>query len=240
MRLSAARFRRFERATADDYVAEQLRRLIALRVVVPGRSLPPDRELARLYGVGRATVQKAIDALEADGLVKTRRGRRGGTFVVESVRDATAARRVLDRLRENRSALEEMVAYRLELEPGIAAAAAAERDDGSLAEITEACRQADASDDDAEFMEHDTEFHLAIARATRNRFYTSAAEQFRIVLNDALVALPDSPLWHERSAREHERIRAAIEEGDPDAAREAMRTHAENTGQSVRALLAAL
>lgn len=240
MTLSHAQFRRFEQARAHDYVAEQLRRLIALRVVLPGRSLPPERELARLYGVGRATVQKAIGILEADGLVSTRRGRSGGTFVVEAVRDTAGAGRVLARLRENRTAIEETLAYRLELEPGIAAAAAKARDGDALAELTEACRLAEASHDDTEFMEHDTALHLAIARTTANRFFIAAAEQFRLVLNDAFVALPDSALWHERSAAEHERIRAAIESMDADAARRAMWIHADNTAQSVRALLAAL
>jgi GntR family transcriptional regulator, transcriptional repressor for pyruvate dehydrogenase complex len=233
-------FRRFEHSRVHEYVAEQLRRLIALRIVTAGRSLPPERELARQYGVGRATIQRAITVIEEEGLVERRRGRRGGTFVVGADTRAAGAPIILRRLGESRDAIEDAVAFRLELEPGIAAAAAEMRTPSSLERITRACHDAAAAEDDAQFMEHDTEFHLAVAAATRNRFYVAAAEQFRVVLNDALVALPDSRLWHQRSVYEHENILAAIEMADPCAAREAMRVHAGNTGQSVRALLAAL
>jgi DNA-binding GntR family transcriptional regulator len=65
-------------------------------------------------------------------------------------------------------------------------------------------------------------------------------ERLRLVLNDALVALPDSALWHARSNREHEALLGALEAGDARAARKAMQVHVSHTDQSVRALMAAL
>jgi GntR family transcriptional regulator len=65
----------------------QLRELL-LGLVVPGKPIPPERELMVTYGVSRATVRKAIDGLVADGVLSRTQG--SGTFGV--------ARRVETRL----------------------------------------------------------------------------------------------------------------------------------------------
>ena len=89
-------------------------------------------------------------------------------------------------------------------------------------------------------MQADTELHIALARASGNRFFRAAVEQIRLELNDAMIALPESQVWHERSAREHEAILAAVRAGDREAAERAMRPHVTHTEQSIAALLAAL
>jgi DNA-binding FadR family transcriptional regulator len=233
-------FRPVEQLRARELVAEQIRRQIALRLVSPGQSLPPERELARLFGVGRATVQQAIELLEREQLLESRRGRSGGTFVVGFAQGDETPVGVLRRVRKERDAILEALEFRTELEPAAAAAAAGARRQPDLAAMKAACRAAAATEDDAEFMEHDTELHLALGRATGNRYFAETLERLRLVLNDALVALPDSALWHARSNREHELLLDAIDAGDGRAARRAMQTHVDHTDQSVRALIAAL
>ena len=74
----AAGFERLEQQRAHEYVAEQIRRQIVLRLIPSGQALPPERELAAIFGVGRATVQQAIRLLAEDHLLESRRGRHGG------------------------------------------------------------------------------------------------------------------------------------------------------------------
>src|SRR5258708_30594390 len=75
-------FGAIEQQRAHEYGAEQIRRQIGLGIIAPGEALPPERELSRLFGVGRVTIQLAIGMLEADRLITTRRGRSGGSFVL--------------------------------------------------------------------------------------------------------------------------------------------------------------
>jgi GntR family transcriptional repressor for pyruvate dehydrogenase complex len=93
---------------------------------------------------------------------------------------------------------------------------------------------------ESEYMRLDTEFHLAVARATRNRHLTSAIEEIRMELNDALSLLPESETWHRRISGEHEAIFDAIESRDPDAAGAAAELHVANSDKGVRAVLAAI
>jgi DNA-binding FadR family transcriptional regulator len=234
------RFDPIEQVRAHEYVAEQVRRQLVLRLVAPGDALPPERELARMFAVGRATVQRAIAILEAEGLVERRRGRSGGTFARETPSGERGLGRILTQVRKNRRLIEEALAFRLEIEPAAASLAARERKEVDIARIETACRRAAEAPTDAGFMQHDTDFHLAVARATRNRFYLKEIERLRIVLDRPLVALPDSELWHDRSNKEHEGIVRAIGDGDDRRARAAMRLHVEHTDRSIKALLQAL
>lgn len=237
---SQVQFQRLDHPRAHEYVAEQLRREIALRLIPAGEALPPERELAKMFGVGRATVQQAIGLLDDEGLVDRRRGRTGGTFVIGSVRDDASKRRLLAGVTEQRRTIEEALAFRLEVEPAAAAQAALMCESADLRAVEGAASQAMEAPDDAIFMRHDTEFHLAIGRATHNRFFADSMERVRLVLNDALVVLPESPLWHDRSHRAHEALVAALTTGDAGAARATMLAHVTDTDRSVRALLSAL
>jgi hypothetical protein len=54
-------------------------------------------------------------------------------------------------------------------------------------------------------MWYDTEFHLAFARSTENRFKVGAIEETRLRLNDVMTLLPESELWHHRISGEQMR-----------------------------------
>jgi GntR family transcriptional repressor for pyruvate dehydrogenase complex len=235
------RFEPLEQQRAHEYVAEQIRRQIVLRVIPTGHALPPERELARMFGVGRATVQQAIRLLVADQMVESRRGRHGGgNFVVGPDEGRAGMDSLLARLRSQSNQVKEALAYRTAVEPAVAGLAALTRSGADLRRLRKTNGAAAAADTDTAFMRADTEFHLALAEAAGNRFFRQAVMTIRLELNDALVALPESPVWHERSALEHEAILRAVTDRDRDAAAEAMDVHVAHTAQSVEALLAAL
>jgi DNA-binding FadR family transcriptional regulator len=234
-------FEKLEQQRAHEYVAEQIRRQIVLRLIPAGQALPPERDLAAMFGVGRATVQAAIRMLVDDHLVESRRGRHGGGNFVLGTHESRAGMEILlARLRSHRDRVNEALAYRRAVEPAAAALAAAVRTRADLRALAETISATAAAESDVEFMQADTEFHLAIADAGGNRFFRDAIERIRLELNDAMIALPDSHVWHERSAVQHEAILDAIKARDSLVAEKAMKTHLALTEQSVEALLAAL
>ena len=64
-------------------VLERLVTAIATGQYLPGSRLPAERDLAAVLGAGRTTVRAALAQLAERGLVETRRGRHGGTFVLQ-------------------------------------------------------------------------------------------------------------------------------------------------------------
>lgn len=233
-------FEPIEQLRAHEYVAEQIRRQIGLHLVPVGGALPSERELSEMFGVGRATVQAAIRLLEADRVVQTRRGRHGGTFVTARDEDEIAKDYLLVRLRRDRNRISQALAFRREIDTLAASLAASERSEEELEEIRLAHERTAACDTDAEFMARDTEFHLAIARAAHNAFVYEAVEQMRLVLNDAIAALPESAPWRRRTEKEHAAVLAGISARRSSVAAKAMDRHVKGTEKSVAALLAAL
>jgi DNA-binding FadR family transcriptional regulator len=65
-----------------EQVAQRLTDGIVLGVLSAGERLPSEPELARRFGVALITVREGLGILREAGLVETRRGREGGSFVV--------------------------------------------------------------------------------------------------------------------------------------------------------------
>ena len=240
VRRSPVRFTRLQQPKAHEYVAEQIRRHIALRLIAPGESLPSERELAAMFGVGRPTVQLALKELAGDRLVESRRGRRGGTFVSEPAEDTVVLDELISRLLARREELEELLDYRRAVEPLISRLAARLRRRTDLGAMRATIRSMISARDEPEYMRFDTEFHLAVASATQNRFLMRTMEDIRLQLNDALSLLPESETWHRRISGEHEAIFAAIDARDSGGAEKATVLHVDHSDRSVRATLAAI
>jgi DNA-binding FadR family transcriptional regulator len=221
-------------------IAEQLRRQIQLGMIPPGAALPPERELTRIYHAGRATVQQALNLLHGDGLIRRVRGRGGGTFVEDSIETEHNLDVAIQRVIADRTRIEEAIAFRALIEPGVAGEASRRRTSDDLALIREAQTHLCGSGVESDFMRHDDAFHVALGRATHNRYLQGAAEDVRQALNDAIWVLPGSEVWLERTIHEHDAILAAVTSQDVAAAQAAARLHSGHTAESIRSLLAAL
>ncbi|WP_336658726.1 FadR/GntR family transcriptional regulator [Leucobacter sp. USHLN153] len=65
-------------------IAQRIAGAISGGMLTVGERLPPEAELASQFGIAVATLRKALATLRAQGVVETRRGRNGGTFVVRA------------------------------------------------------------------------------------------------------------------------------------------------------------
>lgn len=72
-----------------DAIVERISKAIALGLLGVGERLPPEAALSDMFGVGGATLREALGELREQGVVETRRGRSGGTFVVNQPQPQT-------------------------------------------------------------------------------------------------------------------------------------------------------
>jgi GntR family transcriptional repressor for pyruvate dehydrogenase complex len=225
---------------AHEYAADELRRLILLRVVVPGQRLPSELELGEALEMSPPTIRQALHELEKDDLVEIRRGRNGGAYVtgVPALGDGSVR---VDRLKSRADSLRQVLEFRRILEPE-AAAAAARASAAGKAKVRRAQKQVAALEDadDSAFMAADTAFHLTLARAGGNELIVAGIEQILSELAPALQALPESGAWHNRSILDHAEIAGHILEGDAEASREAMGRHIAGTERAIEILLRGL
>src|ERR1700723_2035178 len=76
-------FRPIHTRRAFEEICERIREQLALGVLKPGDKLPPERELARQLGVSRNVLREALRSLEMAGILRLRKGVKGGAFIRE-------------------------------------------------------------------------------------------------------------------------------------------------------------
>ncbi|MGA6135652.1 FadR/GntR family transcriptional regulator [Acinetobacter dispersus] len=70
-------------STRSEQVVERLENAIISGLLKSQEQLPNEADLARLMGVSPITVREALTTLRVKGLIDTRRGRNGGSFICE-------------------------------------------------------------------------------------------------------------------------------------------------------------
>ncbi|MEO6943415.1 MAG: GntR family transcriptional regulator [Lacisediminihabitans sp.] len=81
-----------------EQVAQRLTDAITLGVLSAGERLPSEATLAKRFGVASITIREGLGMVREAGLVETRRGRDGGSFVIAP--DASHGELVHSRLRK--------------------------------------------------------------------------------------------------------------------------------------------
>jgi GntR family transcriptional regulator, transcriptional repressor for pyruvate dehydrogenase complex len=207
-----------------EQVVERIRQQVLSGELKSGDQLPNERSLGERYGVSRTVIREAMKTLIQNGLVEVRRGQ--GTFVVDGTARAfkQSLRLMMGLASEER--IGEMVEVRELLEPEIAARAAQRRTEVDLEALRAAVRDMDTALDDARtFIEADNRFHVALAVATQNHVIPRLLDSVVDLLQELrghIFQLSGGPT---RGQQHHRIILEAIEEGNAEAARDAMLAH---------------
>jgi GntR family transcriptional repressor for pyruvate dehydrogenase complex len=207
-----------------EQIVQQVEESILSGQLKPGDQLPAERDLAQSFGVSRTAVREAVRTLREKGLVEPFSGR--GTFVTNGT--SQAIRHSLDLMirinqQEGSAHLAEL---RLVLEPEIAGLAASRIEGQLLGTMRETVAVMDRNLHDREaYIEADLDFHLALAEAAGNPLILSLLDSIVGLLREQRSRIFDVDGGPERGQYHHKRILAAVEQRNPEAAREAMREH---------------
>jgi GntR family transcriptional regulator, transcriptional repressor for pyruvate dehydrogenase complex len=213
-----------------ELVAQRMQQFVFSGQWAMGSRLPAERELCSQFGVSRTVVREALKVLVARGLLAESVGK--GLTVSQSVSEplrsfvdlflAKEASEGQVHLFEVRSVLEVEIA-------GLAAERAMPEEAHALQRIhAELCRLAQKpglwdEGDVAEFEKVDLQFHLTLAKCTRNELFVILLG----ALSDALITAWASTVQREEVRKHaiqmHEKILQAILSGDARAARQATR-----------------
>ncbi|MBN9612764.1 MAG: FadR family transcriptional regulator [Actinobacteria bacterium] len=215
---------------------QRLLQTVRLGLIGPGERLPAERDLAAMLGVSRATVREALSTLTEAGYVVSRRGRNGGTFVVEELpqpdADAPAPTPFTERELDDISALRRVLEVGAVREAAGRDLTAAER--AALAAALDDCAAADPAD----FRRLDSRLHLLFAELAGSPSLVQLVADLRTRVNAALDCIPMLPPNLSHAQEQHEAIAHAILSGRPEVAAAAMREHVEGTEALLRGFLA--
>jgi len=166
----APAFRQVQVRRTFEEVAAQVREMLFGGALRPGDRLPPERELARMLGVGRPALREALRALEVSGLIELRQGKTGGAFVAHGCQDVVSGS-LSDMLRLRTVSSEQMFEARLWILSSLARPASRCIEAGEIAAMranVKRAAQLHAAGRFNERIEVNFEFHRLLAQAARN------------------------------------------------------------------------
>jgi GntR family transcriptional repressor for pyruvate dehydrogenase complex len=216
-------------------VAQQLAAEIAAGRLAPGDRLPTEAQLVGQFRVSRTVVREALSRLKSLGLVESRQG--SGVYVHPQA--ACAPLRFDVGHGASRDAVLQMVEVRRALEAEAADLAARRRTPAQVDDLRQTLAALDAAvAAGRDGVEEDVRFHRAIAEATANPFLMGTLDYLaRFQRGSTQVTRANEARRDDFAAAvraEHHAILAAIEAGDPDAARDAAREHMHNAAARIR------
>jgi DNA-binding FadR family transcriptional regulator len=208
----------------STYALGKLRELIAAGQIGSDGRLPTERALAETLDVGRRAVRRALEVLEAEGLIWRRQG--SGTFIGERP----------DRWHEHVGDLVagtdfmELMEVRLRIEPQLAQLAAMRAKPRDIEKMRDlAAKIGESTDADSKEL-WDGALHRQIAQAAGNQLFLSIFDVVnRVRQDDAWQAIRERARASDRRQGaihiQHAEIIGAIAARDPIRAGEAMREH---------------
>lgn len=215
-------------ASLADVLHAKLKMDIISGTIAPGSKLPSQKEIAANEDVSRTVVREAVARLEAQGYAVSRQG--SGVYVSDS-----AQYRAFQVTREELSELSDIIKLlemRLAIETEMAGLAAARRDQDDIVAMRMALRRMrDLSEDPAASAAADTQFHMAVARATKNDYFVRFIDFLGVrLVPPRSLYLRDQPTaahadYVDKVHGEHDAVLAAIVRMDITGARDAARQH---------------
>jgi GntR family transcriptional repressor for pyruvate dehydrogenase complex len=209
-----------------ERVVDKVLELISSGAWKPGYRLPPERELSEAFGVSRTVVREAVKALEARGILESTTG--SGVSVRQA--DFNMVSQSLETYMQlaNRDDFEiRLNEVRRVLEVEMVALAASRITSEQRTELRRICKQMrDGKNTAKQMAELDFRLHVTLAESTQNDLFKVLLAPLISQLREQIVLTwEDFPRPVEEVFDQHESIVAAVENGDADAARQAMTRH---------------
>lgn len=228
---TAPQWRPVARPRSHELVVAAIEDQIMSGALTVGDPLPPERELAARLGVSRAGVREAIRVLEAQGVATSSvgAGPEAGTFIA-SMPSAALTRFLRLHVALANFPMTDIIDARVMLERNSATLAAGHVDTATLASIQAPLAAMDVADLAREpFNDADTDFHVAIAEASRNRLVADMTVAIRASLRGPILrAMREVADWTSLRGtlqQQHHAIYEAIAAGDGERAADLTERH---------------
>ncbi len=215
-----------------ELIIEKIKNLIACGQWKQGSAIPPERELAEMFGVSRVPVREALKTLEYVGIIENIRGQ--GMYV-KKTDVAELLKKFNYAISVTAATISDLIEFRIYIE-GISCELAAQRRTEEDIQVLKRIMQkmndqlpliGDEMDETAingcRLLSRD--FHSAIVRATKNRVFVDVYSSIGSLVNLALNFAIDTKEKYILAIKGHQLILDAIIEGNPEKAKAEMTAH---------------
>ncbi len=221
-------------------VAEEIKKWVVAENMIGGDRLPSETELIKRFGMSKGTIREAMRILEAQGLIRTRTGPGGGSFVHEVAEDRARAL-LWNYFYFKDLSMADIYQLRIILEPELAASVAGKLTEDQLAELEGiVARYAEPPKSQEEERDQHVaslQFHQHLASCADNVLLGFLVGFMARMLSDITVKRrlyepTNLELW-ERGRDCHLRLIDALRRGRAGEARKIMTSHMKGAASSM-------
>ncbi len=220
------------RLSRPAQVAEAIKQWVVEQGLKAGDRLPSETELIDRFGMAKGTIREAMRILEAQGLIKTRTGPGGGSFVHEV--STERARALLGNFFYFKDlTIGDIYQLRRVLEPELVASLAGKLSEAALDDLEDniSAYSEPAKSVDEERLQHiaSLRFHEMLSQHSDNELLRFVIGFMVTILSDLTVyrrfySPPNIELWSK--GKDYQvRLVQALRQGDAKAARAIMTAH---------------
>lgn len=225
-------FKEVRKVNVSDEVYKQILNEIVNKNLRPGDKLPTELELGQTFGVSRVSVRAALQRLMGAGIIESVNG--GGTYV-KHLPEVTVLSGIMPMVALGNYNTSHIVDYRRSIEvvsAELAARLGIDEDIAELREIHVEMEDANKAGDVEKYSELDLDFHMCIARMSKNPFIIYSMEQLKDIFFMHISKL-NQVYGCNDGFNYHGRILDMIASHNQQGAREYMNLNLLNTQQKV-------
>lgn len=209
----------------SDMIFQQMKEQILNGDWEPGKKIPSENELTKLFGVSRISVRQALQKLTAIGLIETRVGE--GSFV-KKLSPGIVMNNLIPVLYLGPDSLKEVLEFRKVIEGRVAELACSKAGPEDIENLEKIyCNMEKYKDNLERFSQEDYNFHIALGTITNNsiiiQLYTIIQEQLNAAFQKIVTVRGNKAgLYY------HRLILDAMKEKDCEKAKKMMDEHMED------------
>lgn len=217
-----------EKGTLLARLVAEVRGQVISGKLAEDQQLPTEAVMAAEFGVSRPLLREALSELRAEGFIATINGR--GSFVRHPTQadlvDSFARQLSVSAAAAPDLTADNLYEARITIEAATAEFAASRATPESIAELVQLLQSMrDSHSDPAAYTASDVGFHVAVARASGNVLFPTLLSPIVSYIVEGVFESHGFSSAVRAGVADHERILAAIQDKDPDRARQAMVEH---------------
>ena len=157
-----------------EEVSDQIKQSIFDGHLKPGDQVPPERDLARMFNVGRPTIREALRTLTVLGLIKSSHGKKGAIVIETDITQymETFREQMSWLIKTDKNTLADLWEVREFIELGVSHSVAKNASDEDIDDLYNNIEQMVRAGDDFEtYISIATDFHKKLAQLSGNKVF---------------------------------------------------------------------
>ncbi|BBO68560.1 GntR family transcriptional regulator [Desulfosarcina alkanivorans] len=200
-------------------VALQIEAAILDGKLSPGEKIPSERELQTLFKTGRGVVREALRELKQKGLIETRRGGQGGTYV-KKIGAYEASQPLTLMIKQRDIDIADLIEFRESIDRTVTILAISRGDDDQAAALLRGVEKLETaglcpSPSMARITEVDRELNLLLVKMTRNPLFDWIMQTIQISFGSYDYVLYEDAYYREKTIQNWRETATAIAAREP-------------------------